>query len=51
MTAASFLGTMPAEDINSIMQHPAQQSCVQVIASLIDELRSCRTFDDLDDLQ
>lgn len=42
---------MPAEDIDSVMRHPAQQSCVQVIASLIDELRSCRTFDDLDDLQ
>lgn len=51
MTGASFLGAMPADDIDSVMQHPAQQNCVHVIASLIDELRACRTFDDLDDLQ
>lgn len=51
MTAASFLGTMPEEDIGAVMQHPAQQSCVHVIASLIDELRACRTWDDLDDFQ
>ena len=46
-----FLGTLAPKDIGSVMGHRAQQSCVQLLAALIEELRSCRTVDQLDDFQ
>lgn len=33
------------------MQHHMQQNTVRVLAALIEELRACRTFDQLDDFQ
>jgi hypothetical protein len=50
-SSPSFLGTLAPTDINRVMQHPAQQANIGVIAVLITELRACRTLVDYDELQ
>jgi hypothetical protein len=49
--ASSYLGTLPPDDIERVMRHPAQQHNVGVVAQLITLLRQCRTFADYDDAQ
>ena len=49
--ATSFLAQLSPADTTRVMQHPAQEQNVPVVAALIRELRSCRTLVDYDELQ
>src|SRR5579859_4794332 len=51
VSASSFLGALAPADTNRVMQHPAQQANISVVAALIAELRACRTLVDYDELQ
>jgi len=51
VSSSSFLGALSPADMNRVMQHPAQQANVRVVAALIHELRACRTPVEYDEFQ
>jgi len=48
---SSFLGALSPADVTRVMQHPAQQANVSVVAALVKELRACQSPVDYDELQ
>lgn len=51
VSSSSFLGVLSPADMTRVMQHPAQQANIRVVAALIQELRACRTPVDYDEFQ
>jgi hypothetical protein len=51
VSSSSFLGVLSPADMTRVMQHPAQQANIRVVAALIQELRACRTPVEYDEFQ